>query len=94
MNRKHEVVIDKNKQWESPSILKRILHSLLAVFFGALLAQVMLFAFWHGSIVMYLDHLLFIPYLIGCAIFGAIYGDKFIFTLRRLISEWWNLWGL
>src|SRR5690554_359536 len=93
MSKKSGIIIDESTHRAVPTIFQRIWHSILATFFGAILSQVMLFAFKGGSLVLLINNYMFIAYLIGCAIFGAVYGDRFISTIRKHISEWWDLWG-
>lgn len=94
LNKQSDLIIDETKHAVAPTLFQRIKHVLMAVLMGIVFAQVMLFAFRMGSVVIYF---LFYPawcfsYLAGCAILGWIYGDNFVQTLRNKSSEWWDLW--
>jgi hypothetical protein len=91
-----DVIIDESTHTPVPTYFKRFKNAILAVFMGILFAQVILFAFMYGSIVLYWDNPLFILHLIFCAIMGWIAGEKFIQTLSIKSEEWWiwNFWNL
>lgn len=90
----NEVVIDEDKQIKAPTFFQRIKHVIMAVFMGAIFAQVMLLAFRMGSVVIYfyLYAELMLVYLLVCAILGWFYGEKFIQTLGKQSENWWDLW--
>lgn len=90
---KSEIIIDECKHKEVPSILVRVKNSLHAIFIGAIFAQVMLFAFNFGSIVIWYKNVVFIVYLITCAVLGWFVGERFIETLSMKSAEWWDLKG-
>lgn len=90
-----EIIIDEDKHTSVPTILQRIKHVLMALLMGIVFAQVMLFAFRQGSIVIYfwLYTELVLAYLLVCAVFGWFYGDDFVQTLGKKSEDWWNLWN-
>lgn len=90
---KSEIIIDESKHKEAPGFLVRLKNSLHAIFMGAILAQVMLFAFRMGSILLWYKNIFFIVYLLGCAVLGWIVGERFIETLSMKSAKWWDLKG-
>lgn len=94
--KKPDIVIDENTHKDVPGILQRMKHTLIAIFMGIVFAQVMLFAFGFGSVVLlWIGNIkfFFIAYLISCGILGWIVGEKFIQTLNKKIENWWDLWN-
>lgn len=89
-----EVVIDEDKHTSAPTFFQRIKHVIMAVLMGILFTQIILFAFWRGSVVIYfwLYTELALANLLVCAVLGWFYGDKFIQTLGKESENWWNLW--
>lgn len=90
-----DIIIDESKHRTAPTFFQHLRNTLAAAGMGIVFAQVMLFAFWQGSIVYYFLFYtkLSISYLIACAISGWFLGDKFIQTLRKESGNWWDLWG-
>lgn len=97
MNKKRrsnsEIFIDESKQVAASGLFQRLKNTFMAVVMGIVFAQVMLFAFGFGSIVLWWDNIIFGSYLIICAILGWIVGEKFIQTLGKKSEDWWDLWG-
>lgn len=94
-NKRNElnIKVDENNLEEDPSILQRFRNSIYAIFMGAIFAQVMLFAFRMGSLVIWYDNLIFISYLVVCAIMGWVVGERFIDYLSKKSDNWWDIWG-
>lgn len=88
-----EIIIDESKHTVAPSFFQRLRNSIIATVMGIVFAQVILFAFWGGLILFWWNNMLFISYLVACAILGWIVGDRFIETLVKKSDEWWGLWG-
>lgn len=88
-----DLFIDESKHVTAPDFFQRLRNSIYAIFMGAIFAQVMLFTFGMNSLVIWYDHLLFISFLIVCAVLGWVAGEKFIETLGKKSDEWWDLWG-
>lgn len=87
------ISIDESKHSAVPTFFQRLRNTFIAVVMGIIFAQVVLFAFWKGSIVLWWNSYIFIIYLIFCAVMGWVIGDRFIETLGKKSSDWWNLWG-
>lgn len=91
---KFEIEIDESELRVVPGFFQRLRNAIIAVGMGIVFAQVMLFAFrFYGSVISWWNNIIFISYLIICAIMGWILGDKFSLTLREKIGDWWDLWN-
>lgn len=88
-----DIFIDESKHVTDPGSLQRLRNSLYAIAMGIIFAQVMLFAFKMGSIILWYDNVIFISFLIICAILGWVVGEKFIQTLSNKSDDWWDIWG-
>ena len=88
-----KIVIDESKHRKVPNFFQRLKHAVLAIMAGALFAQVVLFPFGFGSIILWYDSLLFIAYLAVCGILGAMYGEEFIFTVNKETGLFWDPWN-
>ncbi|MFW6157568.1 MAG: hypothetical protein ACOC4S_01870 [Balneolaceae bacterium] len=89
------LVIDESNHASAPTTLQLIKHVLMAAVMGVVFAQVILFAFRMGSVVIYfwLYTEWVVAYLLVCAVLGWFYGDKFIQSLGKEGENWWNLWN-
>jgi len=88
-----EPIIDQNAHRPVPSFLQRLKHSGLAVGLGALLAQGVLFMIGFGSIVKWYDNLIFLGFILGCAVLGYIFGERFIETLSLKTGALWDFFN-
>lgn len=91
------IKIDERAHRRTPTILQRITHTVGAMFSGIIFLQVMLFALFPFSIapisiVLYIEHPLFIAFVLGCGLAGWIFGREFIDYLLGKSSSWWDLW--
>jgi|AntRauTorcE11898_2_1112593.scaffolds.fasta_scaffold65127_2 hypothetical protein len=90
---KHDIQIDESSHKSAPNILTRLKHTFQALGMAVILAQVLLFAFRYGSIVLWWDHAIFHIYLVVCSILGWFFGERFIETLGEKSGNWWDLGG-
>lgn len=82
------IKIDEDRLRKAPSFIERIKHTIISVFLGALIAQILAWPLGFGSIVLWYDEL---PFLIFAGIFGIlgfIFGEPFIRTLTIKINDW------
>ncbi|NGP77384.1 hypothetical protein G3570_12115 [Balneolaceae bacterium YR4-1] len=95
-SRDSDIIIDESKHREAPDFFQRLKNSLYAIVMGAVVAQIILFAFrMVGIIYFFIEYLeLTIVYLSVCAILGWIYGEKFISSLGKEGANWWDLWRM
>lgn len=92
-NHHSEPIIDENAHRPVPSFLQRLKHSGLAVGLGALLAQGILFMIGFGSIVKWYNNLIFLGFILGCAVLGYIFGERFIETLSLKTGGLWDFFN-
>lgn len=88
-----ELKIDENSMVAETSIVSRFLNACYAIVLGIVLVQV--FYVFIGSktlsvfsVVLLFDNILFLAFLVVCAVLGWIVGDNFIVWLKDEIGNW------
>ena len=88
-----ELKIDENSMVAETSIVSRFLNACYAIVLGIVLVQV--FYVFIGSktlsvfsVVLLFDNILFLAFLVVCAVLGWIVSDNFIVWLKDEIGNW------
>lgn len=91
-----EITIDESSHKSVRTLFQKMRDAILALGMGVILAQIVIWAFRFGSIVMFFYKgnivypIVFLVYLAGCAILGWRDGERFIETLNMKAGGWFN----